>query len=403
MEEVGLGDDTMVNDDITRNDGAKDAIQADAMTVAQLKDELKRRKLKRAGNKAELVERLRAAMLLEGQRNGDESDNDDDDLCDQASCEFGDESESNDESEDGGQGCRPLHELSRGHERCLLTFMDVEDSIDTFSGDDGKNIGQWIRDFDETANLCQWNNVQKTIYVKRLLRRSARLFVKYEVRGRTWRDIRAALSFPRRSTAMIYDIQLQKRKKRVDETYHEYCYKMMEIASRTKLEISAVIQYIIDGIADDEVNKFVLYGAKSISDLKRKLDVYEMMKNKSKHSKTDDRKRKFVRAENDKPNDKRCYNCGNKNHLSAVCPVKEKGVKYFRCGEHGHIAAKCPTADSKHTNKDKNCNATQGKTKSCCKIVAINTIELSTLIDTGSDISLMRADSYVKVGAPALN
>lgn len=82
---------------------------------------------------------------------------------------------------------------------------------------------------------------------------------------------------------------------KVDETYHEYCYKMMEIASGTKLEISAVIQYIIDGIADDGVIKIALYGAKSISDLKRKLDVYEIMKNKSKHSKTDDRKRKFVR------------------------------------------------------------------------------------------------------------
>lgn len=196
--------------------------------------------------------------------------------------------------------------------------------------------------------------------------------------------------------------QLQRRKKKADETYHEYCYQMMEIASRAKLEISAVIQYIIDGIADDEVNKIVLYGARSISDLKRKLDVYEMMKNKVKHSKTD-RKKKFVRAESDnKPIDKRYYICGGRNHLIAECPVKERGVKCFRCGTHGHIAAKCPTVDSKQMNKDKNCNATQGEMKSCCKTVAINSVELSALIDTGSDISLMRADSYVKIGAPAL-
>lgn len=71
-----------------------------------------------------------------------------------------------------------------------------------------------------------------------------------------------------------------------------------------------------------------------------------MMKNKSKRSKTDDRKKKFVRAEDDKSDDRRCYNCGDKNHLSIVCSVKRKGVK---CGEHRHIAAKCSTADSKHT------------------------------------------------------
>lgn len=89
-------------------------------------------------------------------------------------------------------------------------------------------------------------------------------------------------------------------------------------------------------------------------------------------------------------------------HLIAECPVKERGAKYFRCGTHGHIAAKCPTVDSKQTNKDKNCNATQSEMKSCCKTVAINSVELSALIDTGSDISLMRVDSYVKIGAPEL-
>lgn len=45
---------------------------------------------------------------------------------------------------------------------------------------------------------------------------------------------------------------------------------------------------------------------------------------------------------------------------------------------------------------------TQGETKSCCKTVAINSIKLSALIDTGSDISLIRADSYVRIGVPTL-
>lgn len=40
--------------------------------------------------------------------------------------------------------------------------------------------------------------------------------------------------------------------------------------------------------------------------------------------------------------DKRCFNCGAREHLSANCPVKELGVKCFECGRHGHIASKCP-------------------------------------------------------------
>lgn len=67
------------------------------------------------------------------------------------------------------------------------------------------------------------------------------------------------------------------------------------------------------------------------------------MKSKSKYSsKTDDLKKKQARAEIDKSDDKRCFNCGGKNDMCATCPTKEKGVKYFKCEEHGHIAAKCP-------------------------------------------------------------
>lgn len=73
-----------------------------------------------------------------------------------------------------------------------MTFKDVEDSVDTFSGDDGKNIKQWVKDFEETANLCRWNDMQKTIYVKRLLLAWISKVI-CEVQGRTWKDIEAAL------------------------------------------------------------------------------------------------------------------------------------------------------------------------------------------------------------------
>lgn len=37
----------------------------------------------------------------------------------------------------------------------MLTFKNVEDSIDTFSCDENKNVKQWIRDFNETTRLYQ--------------------------------------------------------------------------------------------------------------------------------------------------------------------------------------------------------------------------------------------------------
>lgn len=205
---------------------------------------------------------------------------------------------------------------------------------------------------------------------------------------------------------------LQERRKKTDETYHEYCYRMLEIAARANVEISAVIQYIIDGVDDDETNKIILYDAKSISELKRKFETYEAMKAKSKsRAKADDRKKKDASVDKSdnkgvskyKKNatDKRCFNCGEKNHLSVECPSKGKGSKCFKCSEYGHIATKCPRT-SKAKDTDKMCNTTQGGSKKCYKDVKINGCEQSILFDTGSDISLIRADFYVKIGAPAL-
>lgn len=39
--------------------------------------------------------------------------------------------------------------------------------------------------------------------------------------------------------------------------------------------------------------------------------------------------------------EKRCFNCGLRNHVSVNCPTKTEGPKCFQCGERGHIASKC--------------------------------------------------------------
>lgn len=155
--------------------------------------------------------------------------------------------------------------------------------------------------------------------------------------------------------------QLARRKKKNDETY-EYCYRMLKIASQAKVELSAIIQYIIDGISDDEVNKIVLYGARNISELKRKFNIYGTMKNKSKLNFKSDDKKKKTRAELDEFEGKRCFNCGGKNHVSAACPIKEKGIKCFKCEQYGHIASKCSTAENtKMTEKNKTYNMAQDR------------------------------------------
>jgi len=242
------------------------------MTITQLRNELTLLKVKAINVKAELVRRLQASSEVSEDRQ-DEDTGDQQDECG-GNCELTDQSKS--EGEDRRRGISP-------RENCLR-FMDVKHCIDTFNGENGANVIWWIEDFEGIARLCGWNEMQKTIHAKKLLRGSARLFVKYEMRGKLWKDIKFALKQEFFHSINFYNVQkeLQARKKSSDETYNEYCYKMFEIASRVKMDINGIIQYIIDGIVDEEVNKSILYGAESISDLKKRLLIYETMKSKSK-------------------------------------------------------------------------------------------------------------------------
>lgn len=94
---------------------------------------------------------------------------------------------------------------------------------------------------------------------------------------------------------------------------------------------------------------------------------------------------------------RRCFLCGDKNHLISKCLTKSKGVKCFKCREYGHIVPECGTT-SKAT-KDV-CSASEvSRTKRCAIEAQIGDCKL---VDSGSDLTIMRADQYVKVGAPKL-
>lgn len=48
---------------------------------------------------------------------------------------------------------------------------------------------------------------------------------------------------------------------------------------------------------------------------------------------------------------KRCFNCGIKDYVSQICPIKAQDQKCFECNRHGHIARNCPTkTDATITN-----------------------------------------------------
>lgn len=160
-----------------------------------------------------------------------------------------------------------------------LSFKNVED-LYTFSGDGKQSVRKRLEDFNEVSEICLWSESQKIIYAKKLLKGSAKLSVTYEKCCATWKLEKALTSeFDKILNSRQVHKELTKTKKKSDESYHDYVYKMMEIASHSEIEMETKIQYIIDGIQDKPVNKSILYGAQNIKELLKRLTQYKAMKN----------------------------------------------------------------------------------------------------------------------------
>jgi len=100
-------------------------------------------------------------------------------------------------------------------------------------------------------------------------------------------------------------------------------------------------------------------------------------------------------ANNDKGKAERknCFNCELAGHVSAKYSSKELGPKCFHCNEHGHIATKCQKKKNETTKEA--CTVMHNLRKKYMKTVTIH----HNVIDTGSDLTLMRKDEYERIGS----
>lgn len=309
---------------------------------------------------------------------------------------------------DGGRATR---EGIYDRPKTVLTFKDVEDALVTFSGDGTQSVRRWFVLFEETAELCFWTSAQKVIYAKRLLRGSAKLFANFECHARSYCDLRRALieEFDKTLNSRQIHKELSTMTKKTDETYQEYIYRALELASHAEIETEAKIQYIIDGVKDEECNKAILYNAATIKELRQRFVQYETQRanrNKAKHRpQTASKDKTNANRATVTSNPQKCYNCGDTKHLGKECPHKAKGSKCYSCGEFGHIAAKCSkgseSADKDTTIKRVDAVRSHGD-KKIYKDVKILNKDVTAIIDSGSDLHLMRSSFYVLLGAPQI-
>ena len=173
---------------------------------------------------------------------------------------------------------------------------------------------------------------------------------------------------------------------------------MRELASRGKIELDAVFEYVINGLNDNSSNKIILYGAKSVGEFKDKLKDYEKMRGASDKKSQNSFKEKQNKQEATdkigktiKTTDARYFNCGSKGHRSKECKHKNLASKCFKCNEFGHIATNCKKDVQKSSPKTNVINMVNVEKKSePLKEIKIENVKVVAFIDMGSAISLIR-------------
>lgn len=81
-----------------------------------------------------------------------------------------DEGETDEEANDdtnSQEGRRSNRGGGQTHMKFSMTYRDVKDSVKTFSGKDSYPVEKWISDFEDTADLYDWTDLQKMVFAKK--------------------------------------------------------------------------------------------------------------------------------------------------------------------------------------------------------------------------------------------
>ncbi|XP_055387616.1 uncharacterized protein K02A2.6-like [Condylostylus longicornis] len=276
----------------------------------------------------------------------------------------------------------------------------LQRSDTTIDGNLGDVVGNYSRSYEHDNPKMNFND--KFIFCKRSLAGAAKLFIDCEAKPLRYNELKDALIKEFQSTITSAEVhaKLRERKKKNEESFREYLYCMVDIASQTNIDESSVVSYIIDGIKDLSGNKMILFGANTISELKEKLLVYEKI-SKSEISRHIADKKPNMKSKNDNNSYKKvaryCFNCGSNDHEFHNCPHKDKGPKCFGCNKYGHKKVDCKEPINKNYDTNKNSfsaktstNMTKTMKSNMCIQAKINNIDFECLIDTGSDICVLK-------------
>ena len=274
-------------------------------------------------------------------------------------------------------------------DRIRFSIRDFEESTPVFTGEGQPLVADWVATMEEMAVMFEWAPIEQFVYGKKFCGGTAREFLSAERGIASWATLKSRLNgeFGRTISSVEVHDQLRKAAIKDAEAYTQFVYRMQNVAKQcSHIEEEAVVEYIIRGLGGPEHKKAILYEAITITELKRKLRIYEKI-NRGPEKEISAKKEKVSTSA-------RCYNCGGVGHMSADCRHKGKGTRCFKCNDFGHIAAKC----NDRANEDEaTLHVTDGEDDAVFQDVCVRGRRMRALLDTGSGPNLIRVSEATAI------
>lgn len=274
----------------------------------------------------------------------------------------------------------------------------------SFSGSGRPSYEQWLEDFEANAEAVGWDELQRFIYAKQLLKGGAKIFIRSQSGIISWCSLKHALQqeFGVALSSVEVHRALRNRRKHQGEDLREYLYVLMEIGKPIKLDNASLIDYFIEGIPDTRSNKSNLYQAKTIQELKEQIKVYEKIQANKPQTSSNAKSSSNKVPPSSTTKVRGCFNCGDTAHIARNC--RRRRPTCFKCGKEGHKAADCRVPQNPFKAERNNVNTmsddlplpNSGKSSNLIfKEINFNGVIASALIDTGCDLCLMRYDTLM--------
>lgn len=216
-------------------------------------------------------------------------------------------------------------------------------------------VADLLSDFDGVSNnFDTWEKRLRFLKATyRLDDDSAKLLVGTRLKKRAFECFRSrpeyileelGTMFRYRESKLYVRRQFENRTWKKDETFQEYLHDKTIMGNKVLVEKDELLEYLIEGTPDVTMrDQARIQGFASVDSFLKAFERVTLRDrgavNSSRHSSdkgVSDKRKKT-------PTDvKRCFNCGEREHVDANCPTRALGAKCFGCGARGHISSKCP-------------------------------------------------------------